>query len=117
MKCGEILLATYPFTDNSTTKVRPVLVVSADVYNTGEDRVVVPLSSAPPPDDPHSFYIDASSPHFQATGLSMGSAVKWTKPMTISRRVIHRRLGCLHPSLLAEVRTKIITIFGYASTP
>jgi hypothetical protein len=40
MICGDILLARYPFTDGSASKLRPVLVVSSDQYNVGDDLVV-----------------------------------------------------------------------------
>lgn len=111
MKCGDVHLVDYPFTDVTGSKVRPVLVVSIDKFNRGEDAVVVPISSAPDPSDQYSLYISSTDPFFRATGLRQSSSVKWTKPITISRRVVQRRLGHLANQPLAEVQSKIQTLF------
>lgn len=111
MKCGQIVLVQYPFTDDTGSKVRPALVVSADEFNRGEDFVVVPISSAPTPDDPHCFHISDHSPHFQQTKLRQTSSIKWTKPFTASRLVVRRRLGTLARGPLAEVRSMIQGLF------
>lgn len=111
MKCSEIVLLNYPFTDNTGTKVHPALVVSGDRYNQGDDVVFVPISSAPSPTDPYAFTVRDTDPHFQQTGLRQTSNVKWSKPMTLSRRVIPRRLGTLAPQPLCEVRSKVQQLF------
>ena len=79
MKCGSVCLTQFPFTDGTSAKVRPVLVVSKDEFNTGDDVVVVPISSKPLQDDQYSVFIDSSSPCFPATGLQISSVVKYTK--------------------------------------
>jgi mRNA-degrading endonuclease toxin of MazEF toxin-antitoxin module len=110
MKCGDICLAYFPFTDATGTKLRPVLIVSGDSFNVGEDVVVVPLSSRI---DPHrGIVIDTESPHFAATGLRLPSTIRWAKPFTMSRRVISRRLGTLAPVALNGVLTRLRTMFG-----
>ncbi len=112
MKCGEILLARYPFTDGSAVKLRPVLVVSSDKFNAGNDVVVLPISSQPDSSDRFSYYIDLSLPQFAGTGLRHSSAVKWTKPLAISSAVIQRRLGRLDSKCLEEVRAKLRSVFS-----
>ena len=112
MRCGDIYLVSYPFTDHSGTKVRPVVIVSSDEFNQGDDVVVLPISSAPDSTDPYSLSISQTSPHFSATGLRCESAMKWTKPLTISRRVVQRRLGTLDHGLLADVRERLISVFS-----
>ena len=111
MRCGEVFLANYRYTDDSSSKVRPVLVVSADDYNRGDDVVVVPISSAPNSRDRFTFPIDSASAPFEATGLRQTSSVKWTKPHTISRRVIRRRLGHLPSGPLSEIQSRIQGLF------
>lgn len=111
MKCGWVCLVEYPFTDGTGAKVRPVLVVSIDEFNAGEDVVVVPISSRPSPSDTYSVYIDSSSPQFAATGLKQSSAVKWGKPFTVSKRLLIRRLGTLESQLLSEVSGSLIGLF------
>ena len=41
MKPGDVILVSYPFTDLSTIKVRPALVISSEEYNQREDDVIV----------------------------------------------------------------------------
>ena len=110
MKCGQIVLLDYPFTDSTGSKVRPALVVSNDEYNRGDD-VVVPISSAPDPNDTHALYLTQSDSHFQATGLRQDSSVKWTKPSTLAKAIIRRQLGDLSTPLLAAVQSRIRGLF------
>jgi len=111
MKCGDVVLLNYPFTDDSAAKVRPALVVSADQFNQGEDVVVVPISSAPNLNDPYIYPILDKDAHFKDTGLRQTSCVKWTKPLAISKKVALRRLGYFATAHLSEIRTRIQTIF------
>lgn len=101
MRRGDVCLAHYPFTDDIAAKIRPIVVISADTANQGDDVIVLPFSTRPEPDDPHAIYLDASSPHFRASGLRFPSAIKWSKPMVISKTVITRRLGRLDQSILS----------------
>jgi len=58
---GDILLIPIPFTDLSSQKRRPVIVISNDAYNQkGEDIVVVAMTSNPTPVD-YSFTIASSN--------------------------------------------------------
>jgi len=111
MKCGQVCLTQYPFTDGAAAKLRPVLIVSLDKYNTGEDLIVLPISSRPVADDPLAVYVDSTSPNFSMTGLRQSSSIKWTKPLTISRTVITRRLGSLDQNSLLVVQKKLSGMF------
>ena len=107
MKCGQIVLVNYPFTDNSGSKVRPALLVSADRFNHGDDLVVVPISSVVDAADPYSYTLAADDTFFRDTGLRQTSSVRWTKPLTISRRVLRRRLGQLARGPLQEIQARM----------
>src|SRR3972149_203551 len=114
MNCGWICLVEYPFTNGTGAKVRPVLIVAQDRCKHGEDVVVVPISSRPEPDDPFSIFIDDSSPVFRDTGLRRSSAVKWSKPFTVSKSLLLSKLGILRPSLLNQVHAELIGLFSEA---
>lgn len=111
MRCGDVVLVDYPFTDRTGSKRRPALVVSSDEFNKGEDVVIVPISSVYRGDDPFSYSIKNTAPHFPQTGLRGSSYVKWTKPVTIAKNVIRRRLGQLPRPILAEVHSRICSWF------
>ena len=100
MNQGDIYLAHFPFTDGTSAKLRPVLVISSNRFNGSEDVVVLPISSKPKGSDPFAIFIDELSSDFNETGLKTSSSIKWTKPMTISKSVIRRYLGHLSTILL-----------------
>lgn len=111
MNCGWTCLVEYPFSDGTGAKVRPVLVVSRDEFNNGDDVVVVPISSRPDKSDPYSIYIDERSSLFSKTGLRYSSAVKWSKPFTMDKSLLIRRLGFLDEQLLMQVAASLLTLF------
>ncbi len=92
--------------------MRPILIVSADAFNTGEDVVVLPISSAPDQSDTSCVFIDKKSAHFKASGLKVSSSVKFSKPMTISKHVVARRLGRLHDDILTDVTSGLISVIS-----
>ena len=111
MKCGDICLVQYPFTDGSSAKVRPVLIVSNDEFNKSEDIVVVPISSVIQ-HEKYSVSIVPASKHWAATGLKYPSLIKCTKPLTIAKRLCLRRLGSLHADELKSVREILTKLLG-----
>jgi mRNA interferase MazF len=112
MKCGQVLIVDYPFTDHSASKLRPAIVLSADSYNGRDDFIVAPISSRPDTNDSNVFQLDASQPYFAATRLKPQSRyIRWSKLMTITSRVVRRSLGVLPEPQLAEIRQSVRTIF------
>lgn len=104
---GEILLANYPFTDHSSQKLRPVLVVSLPEFNSGADLVVVPISSQVKLNDRHAVNIMDDHQEFGKTGLRGSSAVKWTKLLCVSCSVVERSHGTMPQEIADQVYTKI----------
>ena len=109
---GAILLVSYPFTDQTAAKQRPVLVVSSTRFNSGEDVVVVPLTSRVVPDDPFGLPIESTEPYFLQTKLRMSSTVKWTKPMVISSVVVVKELGHIPPDVLRQIQDLVKSLFA-----
>ena len=111
MRCGEIILLEYPFTDDSGSKWRPALIVSAERFNQGEDVVVVPISSRLPDDDRYEYVVRRDDEYFDQTGLRFPSSIKWTKPLTISQRLAKRRLGALPGAPLSAIIEHLRSMF------
>ncbi len=110
---GRILLVNYPFTDHAGGKLRPVLVVSSAQFNSGEDIVVVPLSSRVVVNDPFGFAIRSTEPYFPQTQLRMSSTVKWTKPMVIrADSVVVKQLGTVPSAVLKEIQGLVRSLFS-----
>lgn len=111
-RSGQIILVSYPFSDHTSAKLRPALVVSGDRFNEGEDFVALPLSSRINKDDEFGYSIFDTDSFFRDTGLRCSSSVKWTKPMTISKVVVKRRLGEVPDAVLREIQTKTQSLFS-----
>ena len=80
MKRGDIVLIKYPFTDFSTLKVRPALVISSDEFNKqGEDAVFMCISATPREPKKSDIKIESSNPEFAQTGLRRDSVFRVAK--------------------------------------
>ncbi|MEK7363261.1 MAG: type II toxin-antitoxin system PemK/MazF family toxin [candidate division NC10 bacterium] len=112
MKRGTVVLAPFPFTDLSGTKVRPAVVVSTS-DRPGEDVILAFISSVKPPTLlPTDLPIATSHPDFPGSGLKVASVVKCDKLATVQRRIIFGELGVLSPALLVELNACLRVALG-----
>jgi mRNA interferase MazF len=84
---GDIVLVHYPFTDLTTSKKRPAVILSPRIYTDRfGDVVVMPLTSQPDPDP------KLALSQWRAAGLLKPT---WIKPIigTLSTGLIERGLG------------------------
>jgi len=106
---GRIILVSFPFTDHTSAKLRPALVVSGSAFNAAEDFVAVPISGQL---DADGYQILSTDPYFKTTQLRGDSTVRWMKPMTISSKVVVRRLGTIPPEVLTQIQAHIRSFFS-----
>ena len=96
---GDVLLAPYPFTDQSGSKQRPGVVLSGDTYNQHHpDVILAPITSQVIHGTDEVTLVD-----WQAAGLLKPSVVK---PLLSSfeARLVRRKLGALSASDRVRVR-------------
>ena len=112
---GDVVLVPFPFTDLTSQKVRPAVVVSPD--NTGEDVLLAFVSSTPAmsPIPLTDLPIPADHPEFSNTGLKKASVVKAAKLLALHKTKILRRLGRLGPVLVRELDAKLKLAVGVSS--
>ena len=108
-KQGDVLLVPFPFTDQSSVKQRPAVVVSGNQYNqTHRDLILAPITSRIKghPDE-------MSLSHWQAAGLLKPSAVK---PILSSfdATLVRRKLGALSRDDREEMRALFARILDLA---
>lgn len=111
-KFGEVVLVPFPFTDLTTTKNRPAVVVSSDRYNSEKNDVILSAITSQVvsliPDDEYLLApID-----LQLSGLLKPSIIKTGKIVTIDKRLIRQRLGKISDESLDVVEKKLINLFG-----
>ena len=83
---GDIILVFFPFTDLTSSKRRPALVISPDFFNAaGEDLILAAITSHIT-DDPNSIQLTESD--FASGRLPKKSIVKTTKLFTMHSSLI-----------------------------
>ena len=99
---GDILLIPIPFTDLSSQKRRPVVVVSNNAYNQkAADIVVVAMTSNPAPAD-YSFTI--TSFDLDKGTLNHPGKVRVDKIYTLSQSIVVKTFGRVNESTLERIR-------------
>ena len=85
---GSFILVRFPFSDLTSSKVRPAIVVSA--AHPSQDLLIIPLTSRTDRLQPGEFAMQ----HWQAAGLNVPSAVK-RGVFTIQRSLVIRTVGSI----------------------
>ena len=99
---GDVVLVPFPFTDLTSTKVRPAVIISATPQ--GEDIIIAFISSVvSKPVGDTELLITSDHPGFSATGLKKDSVFKMSKLLTIHNTLILRRLGHISPAIQKEL--------------
>ncbi len=102
---GDIIVARYPFSDLSSSKKRPAIVVAA-LENL--DPIVCPITSSFR-DDVYSIAIGEDD--LQEGCLKYESLIKTTSLLTLERSLILYKVGCLKEPKVREVEEKLVEIF------
>ena len=102
---GDILLVPIPFTDLSSQKRRPVIVVSNNTYNQRTaDLVVVAMTSNPVEAD-YSFTVTSSD--LEKGTLNHPGKVRADKIYTISKSIVVKTFGRVNGSVLERIRKEL----------
>ena len=110
-KRGDVVLVPFPFTDLSTTKQRPALVVSSDVYNSSHDDLIIVAITGQIPATLSTNQYAIPQDELGHCGLLKPSLIKLSKILTLHQQLVIQRLGSLPPSEMANVLSKIRQLF------
>ncbi|TAE60616.1 MAG: type II toxin-antitoxin system PemK/MazF family toxin [Nostocales cyanobacterium] len=111
IKKGDVILAPFPFTDLSETKLRPAVVLW--VSSTGSNNIVICFISSQNLTNlkPEEFLIRDSDLEFINTGLKVSSKVIVSRIVTIDKNLITRRLGNLGSEQMQDLNTCLMQTF------
>lgn len=110
-KKGDVVLIPFPFTDLSSQKVRPAVVVS-DVTK-GDDIVVVFVSSQKTHRrNPMDVLITHDTPGFSETGFKTDSTIRVSKIATLDKKIMLGVLGAVPKRSQKEIDSKLKLLFG-----
>ena len=111
-KRGDIVLVPFPFTDFSTLKQRPALVISSDSFNhSREDVILVAITSQSDSASRGGNYLIKSVDQ-KRSGLLGEGVVLVGKIITIDQRLIRSKIGILSPKVLEEISKRIFKILA-----
>ncbi|MBE9581783.1 MAG: type II toxin-antitoxin system PemK/MazF family toxin [Proteobacteria bacterium] len=99
---GEVWLVRFPFTDLTSTKLRPALVWAVH----GEDIIVVGIFSRVPAGTLRKSWLLIEDQHsdFSRIGLKKTSVVKAEKIAVVHESVFQKKLGSLPTKLMVQVQ-------------
>lgn len=101
---GEIVLVPFPFTDLSSTKIRPCLILSNQLR---DDIILCQITSKQARDE---YCIELTSTETLVGSLSIDSFIRCNMIFTASNSMIHKKLCRLSTRKYNEVVNKIIEI-------
>jgi mRNA interferase MazF len=105
LKRGDIVLLPFPWTDLSSYKVRPALVVSDDAFNKkNKDAIFLFITSHKYTSD-FDYYLDVKDTAFRNTGLKAASTFRMSKLMTLEQGLARRRLGFAEKKLMTKIES------------
>lgn len=111
-KRGDVVLIAFPFTDLTTTKMRPALILSSDTFNqTHLDVVLVAITSQVSKKVPRYDHL-LSQEDQNSAGLPKPSLVKLGKIVTIDQRLIRKKLGHIPNPTLGYLTTELHKILS-----
>jgi mRNA interferase MazF len=113
---GDIVLVPFPFTDLSTTKRRPAVVVGIDPV-----QADLTLAFVTTQDVGHldlgEVAVLPTHPEYGLSGLRAPSKIRLTKLVTLARGLLRRWLGRLGPLLTTDLDRALITALSINVVP
>jgi len=107
---GDIVLVSFPFTDLSSSKRRPALILSPDFFNAAREDLVLAAVTSRITDDPNAVPLWRGD--FAAGGLPKPSIVKATKLFTMHSSLIAKQIGSVRSEKMEEVLRSLRRFFS-----
>lgn len=112
-KFGSIVLIPFPFTDLTSTKLRPALIISKRRQE-AEDVIVSFITSKKKEKlKSCEVRIKVEGKSFQETGLKVESTLRLDKIATLSKKLILGELGVLPTVVLKSLKKPFLEVFGF----
>lgn len=104
----DIVLIPVPFTDLTSQKKRPVIVISNDAYNGATADVVVVAMTSNPTAGPYSFLLTDAD--LESGRLNRPGQVRVDKVYTLAQTIIVRQFGRVSLNVLERIRMMLQSI-------
>lgn len=112
-KQRDIVLLPFPYTDLSSSKKRPAMVVSSNVFNSASGDVVCCLITTNPNED--RFTVKLSNSDVEDGVLHYESILKPYRIFTVDKKIVLKKLCSLKKQRFGKVMEKLRSLFAGAS--
>lgn len=113
LRQGDIVLVPVPFTDLSSQKRRPVIIIANDDYIRRSEDVIVVAMTSNPDAGPYAFTITSSD--LESGALNRPGQIRVDKIYTLAQSIVVRVFGRVDASVLSQIRDQLLTLTS--STP
>lgn len=104
----EVVLAPFPFTDQTDSKIRPALVISTNHMNNGEDVIIAAITSKK---TPNTYSIPLTDADFTHGRLLAESSIRYSHLVTVKKTLIIRTVAKLSEKKWKEVQKELQKLF------
>ena len=108
-KQKDILIVPFPYTDFSSVKQRPVLVLSKDEYNLNTEDIIVCGITSNLKDAKHSILIDNKD--LIEGNIPLTSRVKIDKIITLNKSLVKKKIGSINDKTFNKIKEEILNLF------
>lgn len=108
---GDIALLPYPFTDLTSSVVRPALVISNEKFHKRGEAIFLFITKKAY-DSEFDYFIDTSHPDFKTTGLKYPSTFRVGKIVCLEQKLVKRILGRASKKIMHEISLRLKDILG-----
>ena len=105
---GEILIVPFPFSDLSSIKQRPVLVLSNKIDNETSNDIITCGITSFLKETKHSVLIDNSC--LETGQIPVASRIKIDKLFTLDKNIIKKRIAKLNKNTLEKVKKEFFKL-------
>lgn len=107
-KQGDILLIPIPFTDLSSQKRRPVIVISNDQYNRKTSDIIVVAMTSNPQVTEYSLSITSSD--LVEGALNRPGKIRVDKIYALSQTIVAKTFGQVDDKTLSRIRRRLVNL-------
>ena len=107
MKQGDIFIVQFPFTDFSSAKIRPALIVSNNNINNGQNVVIVRISTK----NKEHYSMPINQQDLSEGQLYTQSYVRFSNICSCDKRILIKKVASLHKKSLIKVIDTLIENF------
>jgi len=105
MEKGDIVLVKFPFTDISSKKLRPALIIAGE--SKFKDFILAFITTQFDQKEEYDVFLTTNSKDFKQTGLKKESILKLNKLTTLNKRMIVGKIGSLTKELMNQINDNL----------